>query len=216
MIWSGFMTTIGAWRSGFFAITVAAFALLSDASSAQAEMVRGPACSFPDLTDVAAVSLQQGAGDPAGSADPIPGGRWELTSLRYRTSPLPIPITGEATGVIELAAASPSAGEFSAALEVDISAPVEQVSSEAGAGLYEQTDGLLDFTNQCGEALTLSAGVYRVDSTGPQPILTLWGQSDIAIPNPPITVTIELEAAFTLVEPQGAGDPVFDDRFELP
>jgi len=177
-------------------------------------MVRGPVCNYPDLTNVAAVALQLGAGAPAGSADPIPGGRWELTSLLYQPS-IPIPIAGDATGVIELEASSPSAGEFSAALEVNITAPASEMRSENGAGTYEQAGGLLNFTNQCGEALTLSDTVYSVDTTEPEPVLTLWGQIDIPIEDPfPLLVTIELEADFTLVEPQGAGDPVFDDRFE--
>jgi hypothetical protein len=191
-------------------------ALLVALSSAQARSLSGPACNPPDLTGVAPVALALGAGDPAGRADPIPGGRWELTDLLYRPS-VPITITGEATGVIDLASASPTSGDFSAALEVDITAPAPEMRSENGAGTYQQVDGRLDFTNQCGDALTLSDTVYRVESTGPDPVLTLWGQIEIPIQDPfPITVIIELEADFTLVEPQGAGDPIFEDRFESP
>jgi len=179
-------------------------------------MLRGPVCEYPDLADVAPVTLELGAGDPAGSTDPIPGGRWELTELLYRPS-LPITIAGDATGAIELVAGTPSAGDFSAALVVNITAPAPEMSSETGAGSYEQLDGLLNFTNECGDALTLSGTAYRVDTTGSDPVLSLWGQIDIPIKDPfPILVTIELEADFLLVEPQGVGDPVFEDRFEAP
>lgn len=196
--------------------SLSALALLFSAPWVQAEVPAGPACVFPDLTGVAPVVLAQGAQDPAGSADPIPGGRWGLESLLYRTS-VPITIAGDATGVIELVAGSPSAGDFSAALDVNITAPAEEIRSEAGAGPYQQTGGLLNFDNQCGDALTLSDTVYRVDISGPEPVLTLWGQVDIPIEDPfPLVVTIELEADFRLVEPQGAGDPIFDDRFEAP
>jgi len=208
------MSVIGAWRLGFVVLSMAMLASASDVSSAQAEMIRGPVCNYPDLKDVAAVALAQGAGDPAGSADPIPGGRWELTSLLYRPS-VPVVIAGDSIGAIELIASAPGAGDFGAALEVNITSPGPEMRSETGAGTYEQTDGLLNFTNQCGEALTLSDTVYRVESSGTDPVLTLWGQIDIPIEDPfPLVVTIELEADFTLVEPQGAGDPVFEDRFE--
>jgi hypothetical protein len=186
-------------------------------SNLVAQQPSGPStCIFPDLSAVSAVPLQPGAGDPAGSADPIPGGRWELATLLYRPS-IPITITGDATGVIELEATSPNAGQFSAALDVNITAPAQEMRSETGAGPYAQTDGLLNFTNQCGDALTLSDTVYRVDSSGAEPVLTLWGQVEIPIEDPlPILVTIELEADFVRVEPPTALDPIFDDRFETP
>ncbi|MCA1779182.1 MAG: hypothetical protein LC637_07330 [Xanthomonadaceae bacterium] len=175
-----------------------------------------PACVFPDLSGVTAIALQPNAGDPAGSADPIPGGRWELATLLYRTA-APIEITGDATGVIELEAISPSAGLFSAALDINITAPAQEMRSETGAGPYAQTGGLLNFTNLCGDALTLSDTVYRVDSSGAEPVLTLWGQVEIPVEDPfPIVVTIELEADFLRVEPPTALDPIFDDRFENP
>ncbi|MEE4638616.1 MAG: hypothetical protein V2J42_07755 [Wenzhouxiangella sp.] len=190
---------------------------LGGSPSLRAEQLSGPPlCIFPDLAGVTAVALTEGAGDPAGSADPIPGGRWQLTALLYRPS-IPIEITGDATGVIELEAISPSAGQFSAALDINITTPTQETRSETGAGPYAQMAGMLDFTNQCGDALTLSDTLYRVDSSGAEPVLTLWGQVEIPVEDPfPLVVTIELEADFLRVESQTALDPIFDDRFETP
>jgi|GEM_PF-2520427 len=197
-------------------VTLAATGLLL-AAPLLARDAPGPVCQFPDISGVVPAVMEAGAGNPAGNAAPIPGGRWELVALRTRTSPVPLTIAGEAIGALELDAISPSTGQFSAALEVDITSPVSQTRSETGAGSYSQTSGLLDFNNECGDALTLSDTVYRVDAAGPDPILTLWGSVEIPIEDPiSLVVTIELEADFLLVQAQGLKDPVFDDRFEGP
>ncbi len=215
--WEGIILTMKHKSSVGYSLTLIAAGILL-ASPLMAGNLAGPVCQFPDISGVTPAVLEAGAGDPAGNAAPIPGGRWELAALRTRLiPPLPIPIAGEATGALVLDANSPIDGQFSAALEVDITAPAAQMRSETGAGSYSQTSGLLNFNNECGDALTLSDTVYRVDSTGPDPVWTLWGSVEVPIEQPfPLLLTIELEADFLLVEPQGAADPVFDDRFEAP
>jgi len=183
---------------------------LADHISAQTP--RGPVCEFPDISTLSPVTMQSGAAPAAGTGGDLPGGRWELTALRYNSA---VPIAGDALGAVELDALTAATGTAGLALEVNITAPVANQTSEAGAGPYAAVGNVLNFTNDCGEDLTLGAAEYTVDTSGAEPVLTLWGSIEFQITDPfPVLIVIDLEAEFQLTEPQITQDPVFEDRFE--
>ncbi len=173
-----------------------------------AQTPRGPVCEFPDISTLSPVTMQSGAAPAAGTGGDLPGGRWELLALRYNSA---VPIAGDALGALELDALTAATGTAGLALEVNITAPVANQTSEAGAGPYAAVGNVLNFTNDCGEELTLGAAEYTVDTSGPEPLLKLWGRIELSTEFP---VTINLEAEFQLTEPQITQDPVFEDRFE--
>ncbi len=172
---------------------------------------RGTVCEFPDLTGMTPVSLEPGASPASGTGGDIPGGRWELVAVRYANSPLAI--TGEALGALELDASTASSGSGSLALDVTITSPSEEQIDETGAGPYSAPDNVLDFQNDCGDETLLGEAEYSIDSSGADPVMTLWGNIEITDPFP---ATILLEAEYLLVEADGTDDPVFTDRFEQP
>lgn len=178
-------------------------------SSATAGPSRGTVCEFPDLTGMTPVSLQPGAAPADGTGGDIPGGRWELVTVRYANSPLPI--TGDALGALALQAASPSSGNGSVALDVTITSPTSEQIDETGAGPYSAPGTVLDFQNDCGTETLLGEAEYSVDESGTDPVMTLWGNVQIT---DPFAITILLEAEFLLVDPDEVEDPVFADRFE--
>lgn len=183
---------------------------------AEAEFTTGTVCSFPDLSGMSPVIMQPGATVPSGTGGPVAGGRWELIRLLY-TASVPATIVGQAIGAIELDAADPLSGQGSVALEVDISSPTLAQVEQTGAGPYLATGTVLSFTNDCGGELTLGDSEYTIDTSGTNPVMSLWGSFDVPVTDPfPIIVTVQIEADFELVEPQLTGDPVFDDRFEAP
>ncbi len=187
------------------------YALLAIGPPAHAAGIQGAVCNFPDQSGMAPVSLSGGASPANGTGGDIPGGRWELESVRHGSSPLPI--TGNATGALELDAASPTSGNGSLALNVTITAPAPYQLDETGAGPYAASGTVLDFQNDCGSETTLNAAEYSVDTSGPEPVMTLWGSMQI---NDPFPMTILVETGFVLVEPAAVDDPVFEDRFEGP
>ncbi|AKS41135.1 hypothetical protein [Wenzhouxiangella marina] len=171
-------------------------------------------CVFPDVAGMTPVPLQAGASAPAGIGGDLPGGRWELITLRYTPS-IPLTIVGEGISAIELDAVDGSSGISAAVLDFEITSPTATTLQQTGAGPYLATGVNLAFTNDCGDALALGGSEYSVETDGPDPILRLWGAFDVQLTDPiPITVTIQLEAVFELVEPQIIEDPVFEDRFE--
>lgn len=197
-------------------LALGALLLLLLSLPVEAEFTNGPVCSFPDLTGMSPVTMEPGATLPNGTGGPVAGGRWELIRLRY-TSSVPGTIVGEALGAIELDAADASSGQGSLALEVDITAPTIAQVQQTGAGPYLATGTILSFTNDCGGDLTLGDSEYSIDTSGTNPVMSLWGSFDVPVTDPfPIIVTVQIEAAFELVEPQLTGDPVFSDRFEAP
>ncbi len=118
--------------------------------------------------------------------------------------------------MLELDATSASTGIGSLALDVTITSPIEEFISETGAGPCVASGTNLSFTNDCGAELTLGDAEYSVDSSGAEPVLTLWGSVEFQITSPFLAlITVDLEAEFELVEPQTDDDPVFDDRFEM-
>lgn len=187
------------------------FALLAIAPAAHAAGIQGTTCNFPDLSGMTPVTLTSGASPANGSGGDIPGGRWELETARYGSSPLPI--TGNATGALALEAIGPTSGNGSLALNVTITSPAAYQLDETGAGPYVASGTVLDFQNDCGSATTLSAAEYSIDTSGPEPVMTLWGTIQITDPFP---MSILVETGFVLVEPAAADDPVFEDRFEGP
>lgn len=184
-------------------------ALLAIGPVAHAAGLQGPTCNFPDLSGMTPVTLTSGASPANGTGGDIPGGRWELETVRHGSSPLPI--TGNATGALELDAAGPTSGNGSLALNVTITAPAAYELDETGAGPYAASGTVLDFQNDCGGETTLSAAEYSVDTSGPKPVMTLWGTIQITDPFP---MTILVETGFVLVAPAPVDDPVFEDRFE--
>ncbi|QKK02666.1 MAG: hypothetical protein HND55_08420 [Pseudomonadota bacterium] len=189
--------------------------LLATGAAAQAGDPRGTVCAFPDISALTPVTLSPGASTPAGTGGDIPGGRWELVQVKYDTEPDVGEVVGQARGALELVASSSVAGQGSMALQVTITEPENQQIDETGAGPYSATGNMLDFQNDCGDALTLGQVEYTVDTSGDDPVMTLWGSSDIQITDPfPIVITVFLEVDFLLVEPPDGGDAVFQDRFE--
>ncbi len=175
----------------------------------------GDACEFPELSGVEPVALTSGATAPAGSGGNIASGRWELVRLRYSTSPLPIPLTGQARGALEMEADGPVSGAAGLALAVSITSPVEESIDEAGFGPYSASGNELSFENICGEETLLGEVEYNIDESGSAPIMTLWGSTSFDVSSPfPATITVLLQAEFELLEPQDLPDPIFEDRFE--
>lgn len=189
---------------------VVAVVWLVAGSTVWADLPRGPTCVYPDLTGMTPVTLIAGAAPAAGTGGDVPGGRWELVAVRYANSPLPI--TGDAVGALELDAATATTGSGSLALDVTITAPVAEQIDETGAGPYSATGTVLDFQNDCGAESLLGEAEYSVETAGPDPVMTLWGETVLDTGLGPITILIEAE--FVLVEPQTSVDSVFDDRFE--
>lgn len=179
-------------------------------TNANAVGLQGTSCVFPDLSGMTPVALQSGAASPSGVGGAVPGGRWELVAVRYASA---FAISGSAVGALELDAGAPTAGDGSLALNVTITSPLAETIDEVGAGPYAATGSLLSFQNDCGDELLLGQAEYEVDSSGAKPTLTLWGTIEITDPFP---TTIEIETAFLLVEPTGAADEIFEDRFEVP
>ena len=185
-------------------------ALLALSAQSRAQYPRGTVCEFPDLGGMTPVAFEPGAASAAGTGGEIPGGRWELVALRYDFF---LTVAGEATGAFELAATDASSGVGSAALQVTITEPAPDQIDETGAGPYSATGNSLEFQNDCGDALLLGETEYTVDTSGAEPVMTLWGDIDITDPFP---TTIPIEAEFLLVEPANGDGAVFQDRFESP
>lgn len=180
--------------------------------SALADLPRGAVCEFPDLSSVAPVPLQSGAMAPAGTGGDLPGGRWELVAMYYVSD---FTITATAVAALELDAETASSGFGSLALDVSVTSPTTLDFNEAGAGPYEASGTALSFGNDCGDELALSDVEYSVDASGEAPVLTLWGDLEFEVVIViPVTIVVNLEAEFELVEPQEVEDPVFSDRFE--
>ncbi|MEN1727805.1 MAG: hypothetical protein AAGJ52_05125 [Pseudomonadota bacterium] len=172
-----------------------------------------PPCDFPDLMTVSPVLILPGATNPDPSDDPIPGGRWELIAV-FLTPSLPVAISGEARGILELNASSDLTGLSNNAFNVQGEAnPGATLFDESlnFAGPYAAAMGALGVTDECSNPPVASSIAYRVDTSGPEPALTLWNSLDAEAG--PITITIDAELLYLLVEPQ-PGDPVFEDRFE--
>jgi len=175
----------------------------------------GDPCQFPDLSDVEPVQMMPGAVEPSGNGGDIPGGRWELVALRYRTDPSYDNLQGEAVGVIEMDADDALSGFASLALDVMITSPVDESMEEEGAGPYDAIGSELSFVNDCGEGTLLDAVEYQIDNSGELPRMTLWGSTTFTVFIPiPVVVTVNLQAEFDLVAPQTVEDPIFDDRFQ--
>lgn len=124
-------------------------------------------------------------------------------------------ITATAVAALELDAETASSGFGSLALDVSVTSPTTLDFNEAGAGPYEASGTALSFGNDCGDELALSDVEYSVDASGEAPVLTLWGDLEFEVVIViPVTIVVNLEAEFELVEPQEIEDPVFSDRFE--
>jgi hypothetical protein len=166
-------------------------------------------CEFPDLIGMTPVDLTAGAGEPSNTGGDIPGGRWELVAVRHGSQ---FTVTGDAVGAMELNATDASSGDGSVALEVTITSPTNDEIDETGAGPYSASAGTLTFNNDCGADTLISNAEYRVDTSGEDPVMTLWGDIEITDPFP---TTIPVETEFLLVEPADSSE-VFSDRFEQP
>ena len=194
--------------------SVPAFVLATVISGA---LWAGDTCQFPDLSGVEPVELISGATAPAGNGGNIADGRWGLVRLHYSTSPFPIALTGQATGVFEMAADDLFSGTAGLALAVSITQPVEEEIDETGFGPYSASGNQLSFENICGEETLLGEVEYDIDESGNSPIMTLWGSTSFDVTSPfPATITVLLQAEFELLEPQDLPDPIFEDRFENP
>ncbi|MCC5865878.1 MAG: hypothetical protein JJU31_12210 [Wenzhouxiangella sp.] len=176
-------------------------------------LAAGDSCQIPDLSGIEPVDMMLAAVVPAGKGGDIPGGRWELVRLGYSTSPLTIPLTGQATGALELEADDPFSGTAGLALAVSITSPVNESIDEAASGPYLASGNQLSFENDCGEATVLGDVVYDIDESGSAPIMTLWGSTSF---ESTVTIAVLLQAEFELVDPQGLSDPIYKDRFEGP
>jgi hypothetical protein len=191
-------------------LLVGGLILLTHSTGVAAASIAGTVCEFPDLSSMTPVDLQSGASPAAGEGGDIPGGRWELIAARHDSF---LTITGEALGAMELDASTPTAGSGSLALDVSITSPTVAQIDETGAGPYSASGTVLSFQNDCGDELLLGSAEYSVDTSGPDPVMTLWGSFEITDPFP---TTIGIETEFLLVEPAEIEDPVFSDRFEGP
>lgn len=185
--------------------------LLATGTLVHAGEDRGPTCQFPDISGMPPVMLEPGASPAAGSGGDIPGGRWELVTVRYDHDFLDI--TGEAVGAMELQAFGPASGDGSLAMDVTITSPTSEAINETGAGPYTASGTVLNFQNDCGGELLLGEAEYSVDDSGPDPLMTLWGNIEITDPFP---TTILVETEFLLVEPANTVDEIFEDSFEQP
>lgn len=192
------------------ALLVGGLMVLTHTTGVAAASIAGTVCEFPDLSSMSPIDLQSGASPAAGTGGDIPGGRWELIAARHDSF---LTITGEALGAMELDGSSPAAGIGSLALDVSITSPTTEQIDETGAGPYSTSGSVLSFQNDCGDELLLGSAEYSVDTSGPDPVMTLWGSFDITEPFP---ATIGIETEFLLVEPATVEDPVFSDRFEVP
>lgn len=197
---------------GRFWVGVSGFICLLGCSSAVAGSPLGVVCEFPDLSDVAPVPFQAGATAPAGTGGDVPGGRWELVAMYYQSD---FAITATAVAALELDAETASSGFGSLALDVSVTSPTALDFNEAGAGPYAASGAFLSFGNDCGDELALAEVEYSVNDSGSVPVLTLWGELEFEVVIVfPVTIVVNLEAEFELVEPQVIEDPVFSDRFE--
>jgi len=190
--------------------SLAIMMLLAVGPQIHAAQTQGPTCQFPDISATTPVPLEPGASPAAGDGGNIPGGRWELITVRYDSF---LTITGEAIGALEMASSGPLQGEGSVALDVTITSPTSEQISETGAGPYSATGTVLSFQNDCGGELLLGEAEYSVDTSAADPLMTLWGEIEITDPFP---TTIPIETEFLLVEPASPGDEIFKDRFEQP
>lgn len=191
-------------------VVLSAVALLGAISSARADGPLGPVCEFPDISTMTAVPVETGASAPAGTGGDIPGGRWELIEIRH-AAPAFITIVGEGTGALELEADDPTSGYGSVALDVELTQPSAEQINETGAGPYSATGTVLSVGNDCGDDLLLGEAEYSVDTSGPDPVMILWGSIEVT---DPIPTSIPIETRFLLTEPSEVDDPVFADRFE--